>query len=83
MYCLIKPLHGKINFMWASWCVFNIGKVKFCFFSGYGFTKNEEGQPIEEVYNIGQYEKRNVEKSDVSCIAEYISRYTQTSFHFQ
>nr|AIW06481.1 putative isopenicillin-n-synthase [Ctenophora sp. T WRF-2014] len=41
---------------------------------GYGYTKNNEGQPIEEVFNIGQYENRSVGISDVSCKAEYISR---------
>nr|AIW06458.1 putative isopenicillin-n-synthase [Bathocyroe fosteri] len=41
---------------------------------GYGYTKNSEGQPIEEVFNIGQYDKRGVGISDVSCRAEFISR---------
>nr|AIW06480.1 putative isopenicillin-n-synthase [Lampea lactea] len=41
---------------------------------GYGLTRNNEGDPIEEVYNIGQYETRDISESDVSCRAEYISR---------
>nr|AIW06448.1 putative isopenicillin-n-synthase [Ctenophora sp. C WRF-2014] len=41
---------------------------------GYGLTRNTDGNPIEEVYNVGQYENRNISESDVSCKAEYISR---------
>nr|AIW06469.1 putative isopenicillin-n-synthase [Thalassocalyce inconstans] len=41
---------------------------------GYGYTANQAGEAIEEVYNIGQYERRDVDIRDLSCRAEYISR---------
>nr|AIW06468.1 putative isopenicillin-n-synthase [Lampocteis cruentiventer] len=43
-------------------------------FRGYGYITNQAGQPIEETYNIGQFEERDVEIDDVSCRAEYITR---------
>nr|AIW06461.1 putative isopenicillin-n-synthase [Dryodora glandiformis] len=41
---------------------------------GYGYTTNIEGSPIEEVFNVGQYESREVKKSQFSSTAEFISR---------
>nr|AIW06452.1 putative isopenicillin-n-synthase [Bathyctena chuni] len=41
---------------------------------GYGLTRNSEGAPMEEVFNIGQYEARNITIQDVQSRAEYISR---------
>nr|AIW06456.1 putative isopenicillin-n-synthase [Ctenophora sp. N2 WRF-2014] len=41
---------------------------------GYGFTKSVAGQPIEEVFNMGQYEDRKISLSDVESNAEFISR---------
>nr|AIW06454.1 putative isopenicillin-n-synthase [Ctenophora sp. W WRF-2014] len=41
---------------------------------GYGFTKSTTGQPIEEVFNMGQYEERKITLSDVESNAEFISR---------
>ena len=42
--------------------------------TGYGYTTNIEGSPIEEVFNVGQYETREVKKNQFSSTAEFISR---------
>ena len=52
--------------------------IESCVYSGYGYAKTDEGLLIEEVYNIGQYERRDIEISDVSSRAEFIARYTPT-----
>ena len=43
-------------------------------FRGYGFVDSLEGCPIEEAYNVGQFDNRSCTVNDVSCRAEFISR---------